>query len=607
MHPLSPRRRDALAARRARLAARRGEAGVSIVLVFLVLLVLAAVLTELRYNASVELDRAVSYTNTERMRRLADAAEQQAQAALIMDSEAAKAADENVGGGPLMPGAPGEPPQSDEDQAGGDADNAQKEADIAATTAETDSQLDDWADSAALSPALGEDWSLCTEIEDEDSKINLLGLWTGDETARQEWSDIVRDLLDKAFEGSSRDISFSDATDIIDRLNDWVRGDRGGFDPVPKPPLKKTNEQDQAADKGGTLDTSVMDTSESNWPLTLGELLMMPKVLPEHLSGFVEDDHYYPGLERYLTVFSQLELKPKPKLPEDEFGDSPFGKSNPPGGGNQAGGSGGGGGKGSGSGQAGGGPTGGGQAGGGNQNGDEPGADGNGGTGDEDKPGWEEEGFEPTPTNDGLVNVNTAPLAVLRAIAPQDIPTSFIEKVVEFRNRIAEIKKERQLGGIGSLFDTAQGGTADDKAGADDAPSTGFGKDEEEDITRFVFKSPQEVMDKVSKEFGYELNLDPGVETKFLSRLTTTSQVFTIKVLVYSLAQNPRTARMEFGRRSTWRAVLWRMLGDTVPHAVTLMPLEPYRDARRLKDYPGDLQQLASDQNQALNNLAPGQ
>ncbi len=563
----------------------------SLVLVFLVMLVMVAVLTELRYNASVELDRAQSLVEGNRMRRLADAAMQQAQAALLMDSEAAQAAEATGGAG--LGGAP-DPAAPSPFGGEGQDPAAPGEPDMAAIIAATDSKLDDWMDSAALTPALGEDWSLCTEVEDEDSKINLLGLWTADQDARQVQHDIVRDLLDKAFEGTSRDISFSDATDILDRLDDWVAGNRGSFDPIPKPVLKKSNAAEQAEEKGGTLDTAVMDTGESNYPLTLRELCLLPGILPEHMSGFVEDDVFHPGLESYLTVFSQLELKPKPKVAEDAFGGSPFSTGSlfdkPAVGAGQPG--------------AGGGGTGGGGAG-------EGGGTAAAGTGSmagggASGPTMEDEGFAPTPTNDGLININTAPLAVLRAIAPTEIPTSFLEKIVEYRSKIDELKKDQALGGIGSLFDKQDAGTADEKAGAEDAPESGFTKSEDEDITQYVFQTPQEAIDKVQKEYGYELALDPGVETTFLGRLTVTSQVFSIKVLVYSLTRNNSTARMEFGRRSSWRTVVWRMLGDAVPHVLTLSSLEPFHDARRLKDYPGDLAQLADDQGRALSNAAPG-
>jgi len=541
-------------------ARRRGERGVSIVLAMLVLFVLIVVIAELRFDASVELDQARATAEGARMRMVAEAAFLQARTSLLMDAEAAQdqssggmgSGDESGGGGsagkeggdPLGLGGGGggggdEGGGDESEEGGGGGEGGEGTgSDVSDVIARTDSRLDDWQDSVAIQPPVGNDFTLWVEVEDEDSKINLLGLWTKDTAQREAWHEIVRNLLDRVFEGSSLDLSWTDATEILDGLDDWVKGQRGSFDPVPKPPLKKSN-ADEKAEEGG-LETAVIDVEERNYPLTLGELLLIEGLRPEHLHGFVEDDHFYPGLERYLTLWSQLELKPEPPV-ADEFADSPFTKGSLF---------------------------------------DQPSpTSSSGDTGGDEESGDEE--LQASPTNDGLVNVNTAPLPVLRALAPDDIPTTFLEHIDEFRGRIDELRKEGKLDGSASLFDDKPESSGDQAEGQDEGDDGGmFEGDDDDDPTKYVFEMPDEVVSKVEQEFGIELGADPDVVTEFITRLAVNSQVFTIKVLVLDEAT---------GRRASYRSVVWRMLGGEKPLAVTLLPLEPYYDARRLSDFPEDI------------------
>ena len=568
---------------------RRGERGVSILLAMLVLFVLVVVIFQVKFDATVELDQARATVENARMARVADAAFQQARSALLMDIEQASGdqggsgsdstGDGGGGGSPFDMGSAGSPDEgsgdSHGDDSGGSGGDSSDEsgdgsgkgtgADVSDVIARTDSKLDDWQDSVALQPPLGNDFTLWVEVVDEDSKLNLLGLWTPDATERANQHEIVRNLLDKAFEGTSLDLSWTDATEILDSLDKWVSGDRGSFDPVPKPKLKKSNAEDKA-EEDGTLTPSTIDDTEMNYPLTLAELLDIEGLQPEHLHGFVEDDVFHPGLEEYLTVWSQLELKPKP--PEaDPFSGSPFTKGSlfdKPSAGSDTSGSG------------------------GSTPGTGDGSSGDG-SGTDDGSGGDDSGADFKPTNDGLVNVNTAPLAVLRALAPDDIPTSFLERIVEFRDRIDELRKSGKLDNVGSLFNnTASGGTSGSSgsdsgdSGSDSGGKTGslFGDEDDDDPTKYVFEKPEDVIPKVSEEFGITLNTDPDVQTQFAARLSVNSQVFTIKVLVLD---------QQTGRRTSYRGVVWRMEGGEKPVVLTLLPLEPYYDPRRLKDFPADI------------------
>ncbi len=526
---------------------RRGEHGVSILLAMLVLFVLAVVITELRYKAAVELDSARAFVEQRRMWYLADAARLQAEAVLLMDIEQAQDTSSAGGGGDPAAGAGGDlfggadgGGSGGGDPSAGEGEDEQA-ASVADTTARTDSFLDEWNNPTSLAPALGQDYELYVEVVPEDGKLNLLGLWTADEQLADEQRAILRALLDRAFEGTSQDISYADATQLLDRLEDWGAGKRGSFDPVPKPLRKLSNEEEEQAESG--VDTDVVDLDEVHLPLTLGELALIEGFSAEHLAGFVENDVFHPGLHEYLTLHSHLELKPAPPVQDNPFGGSPFTQGSlfdkPS-------------------------PT-------GVPPGEETDPDGSGA--DEEEP-------PPSPTNDGFVNVNTAPLAVLRALAPDEIPTSFLEKIVEFRNRIHELKEGGALGMADSLFAQFDDGLA---AAAEEESK--FKDEEDEDITDFVFELPDEAIDKVEEEYGIELSVDPEYRTTFVGRLTVTSQVFTIKILV----RDPRS-----GRRASYRSIVWRMVRDSGPVVVTLMPLEPFHDPRRLdKDFPQKLEDVS--------------
>jgi len=518
----------------------------------LVLMVLLVVAVEVRFNATVELDQSAAALRNAAMRSLARACVEQARSTLLMDIEAAMEGADEAGAGP-----PGGADLFGGGEDTGDALTGGAGTDLSDVIARTDSDLDEWADPEMLAPAMGGEYQLYVEVEDEDGKFNLLGLWTADEDLRLREREALRRLLDKAWEGTRFDMSYADATDVIDELERWVRGERGTFDPIPKPPLKTTIEQDEAT--AGTLDTSVIDVGESNYPLTVDELRLIAGVQPEQLSGFVEDDRYHPGLRELVTLWTRLELKPKPES-DDPFADSPFTQGSlfdqsilDPAGGATAG---------------------------------AASAGGAGGAAG----GAEDEELVALPDNDGLINVNTAPLVVLRAIAVDEIPTSFLEKLVEFRETIHEA---REAGLTGTLFDKYNPDAAPDPA--DSAFATG----DESDPGKFVFETVDEVFSKVEEHFGITVNLEPNIKTEFQSRLTVTSQVFTIKVLVV-LPDSSDESKPPRARRS-FRTTVWRMQEEAGgARMLTLRPLEDYHDPRRLSDFRGDLKDMADERLRAV-------
>ncbi|GJM21986.1 MAG: hypothetical protein DHS20C15_19010 [Planctomycetota bacterium] len=506
-------------------ASRPAEAGVSVVLVLLSLLFMVVLVFQLDFAAHVESDRALNQVEAVKLRYLAEACLLQAQSSLLLDLEEAEDGASGAGGDPLSNA--GEEDGGDDGGPGGSA-----ALDAAQVTGSTDSLLDEWSNSASLIPPMGDDWDILVEVEDEDSKINLLGIWTEDEEIQEEWREIVTRLLDRAFEGTSLDFSALDATDIVGDLDEWASGQRGSFQRVPVPPRKQSQAQDEA--ELSELDTDIIDREEQHYPLTLRELAFHEKVRMEHLVGFVEDDVFYPGLERYLTIWSELELKsPASELEEDPFGESPL--SN-------------------------------------NDDDDEEDPDA-----EDDEDAADNSDLEVQPTLDGRVNVNTAPLAVLRALAPDDIPTSFLETLVEFRERVLEeastIQEER-------FSDRRAAADPDNRSLLDDDPEEPY--DEEDDPTRFVFQAADEVFDKIEEEMELSVFTDDADRREFESKLGVESQVFTIKITI-SEPQDPLNPT-GLGARRSFRAVIWRALTPDGPRIIPLMPLESYRDPRRIPD-----------------------
>ena len=492
---------------------RPDEAGTILVLVMLSFMVLLVVSVQLRFTSSVEREYAHVAVLSARMDLLAQAAARQAESVLLMDVEDAAADEEQGGANPLA--------------GGGGSDSA---ADVVANS---DSGLDEWTNPAALLPSMGDGLQLFVEVVDEDSKFSLLSVFTEDEDLREEAKEILVRLLDVAFEGTAHDIGYGDATDFLDKLEQWTGGDRGLSDQVPVPKQKQTDAQEDESTY--TLDTSIFGEDEGQWPLTLGELVHMGALEPVHLEGFVEAGEYFAGLNDLLTITSHLELKAEPEA-EDAFTGSPFAGA--------AGTSG----------------------------------FGSSGVGADAEPEVE---VSASSTNTGLVNINTAPLKVLRAIARDHVPLSALEFIVEFRDMIEEAEENSLLGG-GSLL-----GDDDDDGGEDGGDGSEEGDEEDEDDpSKFVFTDPAQVFQKIENEFRVTINADDLQRDQFLKWFWVESQVFTIKVMVRDPAS---------GVRRHYRTMVWRMLGSDRPRIVTLLPLELYSDPRRLEDFPGDLEELSED------------
>ena len=127
-------------------------------------------------------------------------------------------------------------------------------------------------------------------------------------------------------------------------------------------------------------------------------------------------------------------------------------------------------------------------------------------------------------------------------------------------------------------------------------------EEEDEDITRFVFEDPNNLWEKIQDEFGIEPTFDSPIQNDFTSLFTTSSQVFTIRVLIAEHMPDEEESGAPI-RRQSFRTVVWRM-GSSEGHSmVTLRPLQAYWDPRRMAvDYGLDPEEYEEAQRQAMED-----
>jgi type II secretory pathway component PulK len=448
------------------------ERGVILILSMLVVLVLACVIVQLFFTTSVNREITKHQKIHYPMVMAARGAVFQTTAVLIQDLENQsmdEGASEEEGGG-LEPGSGGEPGAGEEGgEEGGMEDN----------TAATDSFVDEWARPGAIAVTTSNELDVMVLVRDEDAKFNILSVVAKDEEDADLSRERLSRLIDSFRENTRFDVSLATSERIVDSIVRWIEGDRD-TDRFPKP-LTKTGAKDE--------DPKQSDEDLIHYPLTIDELRMCEGVTAEILYGFMDDGERIPGLIEYVTCYSNLIFDSIPKDEEDENWDPGFG------------------------------------------DGEEEGEDPPGEEGEEGEE-EEEETAEPVETNNGRININTAPFAVLRGLISEDeIPNSVLEKIIEFRGKALEAyeEMERRDGEFGAIL-------------------------EEEDNEDFIFTDAAEVFDRVEEYFDTDFNLEKDVETEFTSLLETKSNVFTIYVSV---------RKPESKVQKNFRAVVWRWSGTT--------------------------------------------
>lgn len=540
--------------------ARNRERGVILILVTLVLAILIAVVSQIWFSAEVDKQVAIYQKTVFPVRQAAQGAFMKACSILLQDLQSQESGDEEDEGGEEGDGTEGDG-EGEGDGSGGDGGSGGLGGGSGSGGGDgglfggeetgqgyTDSLIDSWARPGEIAMAFSSNVEVNILIRDEDAKFNILSILSKDEEFQEKSMERLVRVIDLFREGMKGDLSHGDARDIAGALKDWMSGERKDLH-FPKP-LVKSGKEDKEDD---------LDSDDSiDYPLTMEELLMCDDITTDILFGYIDNKVRIPGLIEYVTVYSNL-IFDEPKGDEEEGED--------------------------------------------------------GSTGSDPFASDEEDAYQDTPddedgeggdqevaveTNNGLINVNTAPLSVLKSLLDDnDLPYSVIDQLGEYRDRAVQ-KYLDEIEDLdwedryrrSNLFSKDDKDDEDDEDEDDD--SDDLDEDEEED---FIFKDPYAVFEQVEEYLDTEFKTEEDAENEFLSLISVNSNVFTIYIILKTTDGRDETC---------YRAVVWRRGGgggsteegvytttsSEEGQIVTLVPLELY--AHPIPYREGEKEELAS-------------
>jgi hypothetical protein len=544
---------------------QREERGVALVLalifsILLYILVAELVVAARMVRATGENDALLARMRTQMLYQLTEAEQQ-----LLGDLEGAEGEAGGAGGGGLggamgqgggagLPGAGG---QGAPGGAGGGEGEAPPDP-----ASQCDGSRDAWFQPVGRPEG---DVTTYVWVEDENRKLNVLGLWSPDEKfAELTRARMVR-LIDVLREDSEFDVTIADAERVVSDLLEW--GKRGGTEQMPRPLLKSLDEKRR--DVVGLMH--------------LDELLMLPSVNEDLFFDKVLDGKVYLGLESVLTMWTALRIDPgnpekiaRQRAAAESRGDSrgaaAAGAGGAPGSGAQ--GNAGGGNQGSQGSQGGQGSLGGqGSQGSQGGQGSQGSQGGQGGQGSQGNAGGEAPAVQPEGLG-VLVNVNTAPRAVLRCLFAEDrVPDRVIDAIVKHRNEVDEE----------AMLQAAEGGGTEASDFGDVMPGA------EKKLRVFATIADLEQVEEFA-QFS-----DADAKAEFQAALTTKSEVFAIHLApLYKRSEENRIYVM---RRA--RSIVLRLADGEG----SIVPLVPFEERIGLRVMPVDLQDEALDLSLTYANM----
>jgi flagellar basal body-associated protein FliL len=457
----------------------RSRSGAALLLSLLILLVLVAIVIQIKMTTSTDARVARNDVGLTTMDLAVESAILQVEDQLKTDAGSATDPS-SAGAAGAVPGAAA--PAAPADPAGAAGAGGQQAA--------TDSRKDEWARPQRTSI---NDIRLRALVQDEDSKLNVLNMLNPDEKEAQAAFDRVVRCLDLCREGTRADIDARTAEEMARAMLEYMTQRRNSK--VPRAEL--LSDDPQAEDQG--------------MPRSLKEFSLLPPFDESHFRDFRDEDGLIVhSIGSFLTVWSSIATVGELQKSGGNGAASAAaagGAAAAAGTGGAAGGAGGaqtGGGKsGSGGAQAGGGSggqsggsggaAGGAGAGGGNAAGGAAGAAGAGGSTRLEAGGY-------------AVNVNTAPVAVLKSLFDdRDLPPRFWDRLIEYRNLEEEKEPEEAT-------------TEEVEPALDE-----FG---EEILDRRIFDNLAEL----SEVDGYQ-ELSAEIQGRLSQLLTVESRVFSIFVI----------------------------------------------------------------------------
>ncbi|MFO0985284.1 MAG: type II secretion system protein GspK [Planctomycetota bacterium] len=388
-----------------------------------------------------------------------------------------------------------------------------------------DSLDEDWS-TGQISSTLGADAEVRVDVRivDEDRKVNLLSLFTPEavdaqgRSYREAAKDRIVRLIDEFRDGMPGDVSTGDARKIVDNIIAWCDPISRDEKKFPKPPLK-SNEEDSSQDKFNLIESQKVPVL----PMSMEELMMVDGIDDKLFYGFEKDGQWVPGLEDVLTIYTHLEMGEAPVKKDDTFKlpDSDADASKDGGGSSAKGGS-------SGSGSS--------------------------GSGDAQDGGSDASGAAAlAATNQGRININTASMAVIRSMAPQNFPETLLDDFDKWREKeLKRLKEEREK--------------AKDQKSKFASVDTDLGGDKSER------PYPLESVDQLDEIPEWKETGAPSGNAKeedprdvFKHFFTTHSNVFRVDVRVWK----PNRTRIK-----VLRAILWRRMDGDKATVVPVIPLQ---------------------------------
>lgn len=362
-----------------RLAADPRRRGMALLLSFLLLLVLVAIMHQLRLATATEARVSRNEVALTSMDLAIESVLLEMYERLLEDAEAASAG--GAGGGGAAGAGAEAPPGSDPLEGSGEESEA------------TDSRKDEWAQAYRRGAMTIGDIDLRILIQDEDSKINVLGMLTEDEEEAEKVFERVKRVLETFRADTDEELDRSQAENLARTMRDFLLQRRSWEDDLPVPDLVTNDEDD--LDRGMILDLRDLVALEGFYPGLFRDYRTPEGVIVHSLAS-------------YLTCWSSMTTADRlaregaedPPEPESEPEPEPESESD---GGEDS----------------------------------ESGGPAEGEGDDEDAAGSDEAGV--------AVNLNTAPPVVLKALMDdRDVNPRFWDDVIEYRNLEEEVEDDEE-------------------------------------------------------------------------------------------------------------------------------------------------------------------
>jgi len=462
----------------------RSRSGAALLLSLLILLVLVAIVIQINVTTGTDARVARNDVGLTTMDLAVESALLQVEDQLLTDAGAAGAAAAGAeGAAGAAAGAAGAAPGGAPAAPGG----AQEQA------AATDSRQDEWARPQRTSI---NDIKLRVLVQDEDSKINVLNMLNPDEKEAEAAFDRVVRCLDLCRAGTRADIDTRTAEAMARAMLDSMTHRKDSK--IPRPDLLS----DDPAEEDLSL------------PRSLKEFSLVPPFDESHFRDFRDEDgEIVHSIGSFLTVWSSLATVGDVARTSGAAGAAGAGAANAGTGGN-----------GNASPNGANGNT---QGNGANTNGGAGGA--SGGAGGAAAAGGAG-GSTRLETGGYAVNVNTAPVAVLKALFDdRDLPPRFWDRLVEYRN-LEEEKADEESASAEEV----------------EPPLDEFG---EEILERRIFDNLAEL----SEVEGFT-DLPAEVQAKLNQLLTVESRVFSIFVIARRSTAAEGDMSDSFGSREEMEA-----------------------------------------------------